>query len=123
MLRPLTRLLLSTLFLSSGLLHLLHPAPFQQIVPPYLPNPSLLVLLSGLAEITGAIGLLLPPLRRPAAIGLIALLIAVFPANIQMALHPNQSSFHLPLWLLYARLPLQFLLIAAVWWSAQLSRS
>jgi uncharacterized membrane protein len=67
------------------------------------------VAVSGAAEIAGALGLLTVGFRRYAAIGLVALLIAVFPANIYMAV----NRMMMPVWVLWARLPLQFLLI---WW-------
>ena len=63
----------------------MHPAFYTRIVPPWLPAPALLVQISGCCEILGGAGMLIPRLRRPAGIGLIALLIAVFPANVQMA--------------------------------------
>ncbi len=74
------------------------------------PTPSI----SGAAELAGAVGLLIPQTRRYAAYGLIALLVAVFPANIYMALDRTRFE-QLPEWALLARLPLQFLLIAWIW--------
>ena len=74
-----------------------------------------MVYLSGVAEIAGGIGLLLPLVRRAAAWGLVVLLVAVFPANIYMALDRVQvTATPLPAWQLWARLPLQFVLI---WWT------
>jgi uncharacterized membrane protein len=82
------------------------------MMPPYPPYPSGLILISGAAEIAGGVGLLIPPTRRVARYGLTTLLVAVFPANIQMALNgfTNDDS-PLILTLLLARLPLQLLLI------------
>ena len=118
------KITIATLFLIAGIMHLLIPAPFIRIVPPMFPWPKALVALSGAAEILGGAGLLLDSTRRPAAFGLILLLIAVFPASIYMAVAhiplPGIAA-HLPLqsplqpWLLWLRLPLQFLLIAWVW--------
>ena len=71
------------------------------------------MLISGACEILGGVGLLIPALRRPAAWGLVALLIAVLPANLQMATHPRQWP-NIPAWALWARLPLQLPLI---WWA------
>ncbi len=71
------RYLAATLFISAGISHFLKPKSFQAIVPPSLPNPKALVIISGIAEIAGGTGLLIPKLRRPAGYGLIALLIAV----------------------------------------------
>ncbi len=98
------------LFIVSGTLHFLRPASFIRIVPDALPNPELLVALSGAAEIAGGAALLVPRLRQSAAYGLVALLVAVFPANVNMAINPELAPGTSP-WLLWARLPLQPLLI------------
>jgi uncharacterized membrane protein len=74
--------------------------------------------MSGICECLGGIGVLISPLRRLAAAGLVALLLAVFPANLDMALHAGRYSDIAPAWVLYARLPLQLVLIAWVWWAA-----
>jgi uncharacterized membrane protein len=101
----------------AGTLHFLVPDPFVRIVPTFLPAPLILVWVSGFFEILGGIGLLLPWVNRAAAWGLIALFIAVFPANINMAINnivlPGIP--HNPV-LYWARLPLQFLLILWAWW-------
>lgn len=98
------------LYTSAGLLHFIKPRMYMRIVPPYFPWPGVLVAVSGVAEIAGAIGLLIPGLRRAAGWGLTALLIAVFPANLYMA----QTGYPgIPKALLWARLPLQGVLI---WW-------
>ncbi len=89
---------------------------YLQIMPPYFPAPRLLVAVSGAAEIAGGIGLLLRPWRRAAGWGLIALLLAVFPANIYMVQHSGQ--FHFAPWVLWARLPLQAVFMAWVWFAA-----
>lgn len=94
----------------------------MSMIPPWLPRPDLLNLISGAAEIAGGIGILIPRTRRAAAIGLILLLIAVFPANIHMAIH-GSAEFDVPRWLLIARLPLQFVLIAWVVFSAKDQKS
>lgn len=100
-------------FIVAGTFHFLKPELYLQIIPPYLPAPQLLIIISGIAEIVGGIGLLTSRLRRVAGWGLIVLLLAVFPANIYMAQHPGQ--FHFAQWLLWARLPLQAVFIAWVW--------
>jgi len=105
--------LVAALFLGAGLLHFLHPAPYLRIMPPALPAPRLLVLLSGVAEVAGGLGLLLPATRRAAAWGLLALLLAVFPANIYMLQIHEQ--LHLSAWMAWVRLPLQPLLMWWVW--------
>lgn len=105
-------------FIVVGILHFAKPQPFVSIVPDYLPQPLLLVWISGACEIAGGIGLLVPRLRRIAAIGLIALLIAVFPANINMAVNKITFGGAVPEAALWLRLPFQFLFIALIWWSA-----
>jgi uncharacterized membrane protein len=114
--RIILRWLAMIFFVVAGTFHFLKPGPYVQIMPPYFPAPQLLVAVSGLAEIAGGVGLLIRPLRRAAGWGLIALLIAVFPANIYMAQHPGQ--FHFAPWILWLRLPLQIVFIAWVWFVA-----
>ena len=86
-----------------------------------LPAPLALVYVSGVFEILGGVGLLVPPVRRWAAYGLIALLVAVFPANLHMAVNAAQfaSEGGFPEWMLYARLPMQVLLVVWVAWIAK----
>ncbi|MEO6052798.1 MAG: hypothetical protein ABIP97_02185 [Chthoniobacterales bacterium] len=106
-------------FLITGILHIVHPQPLIAIVPPWLPKPALVVFVSGFFEIIGGFGFLLAPLRKSAGIGLILLLIAVFPANIYMLTsHPYLMEQRIPDWILWVRLPLQALLIALIWWCA-----
>lgn len=100
------------LFLISGILHFAKPEPFVRIVPPMFPHPGELVMISGAAEILGGMGLLIPRTRRAAAYGLALLLVAVFPANIYMALaHVTFSGVLGNHWLQWVRLPLQVPLI------------
>jgi uncharacterized membrane protein len=97
-------------FIAAGANHFLHAPFYVRIMPPYLPFPAALVYLSGVCEI--ALGaLLLTRWQSFAAWGLIALLIAVFPANLQMALHPRLYPQFAPA-LLWLRLPLQAVFIA-----------
>lgn len=98
-----------------GALHFLDEPFFVRIVPSFLPWPRLLVWISGVCEIGIAIGLLIPKTRRLAGLGLIALYVAVFPANINMVVHPELGG-NVPLWALWLRLPFQFLFIAWAWW-------
>jgi uncharacterized membrane protein len=115
------RVLLALFFIGAGVSHFANPQPFVQIVPPFLPWPFGLVWISGFFEILGGLGLLVTTLRRSAGIGLIALLVAVYPANIYMAV--NNVPFgdaHLPWWAHLIRLPFQFVLIALVYWVADL---
>lgn len=114
----LVRLALAGFFIYVGVLHLVKPEPFLQIMPPYLPWHLELVLISGVFEVLGGVGLLLPRLRRAAAWGLVALLIAVFPANVYMATDGIQiDGFPPQPWMAWARLPLQLVFIALVLWS------
>jgi uncharacterized membrane protein len=109
--------LLGALFIVAGVNHFVHSGFYQRIVPPSLPNPALLVAISGAAEIAGGVGVLLRRTRRLAGIGLVALLIAVFPANIYMAQHPDLYRDIASTMALYVRLPLQAVLIAWVWYA------
>lgn len=101
-----------------GVLHFIDPEPFIRIVPDWLPNARALVYISGAFEILGGIGLAVPQTRRFSAFGLIALFIAVFPANIHMAIHEIQlePGADLPVWAMWARLPFQFVFIALAYW-------
>jgi uncharacterized membrane protein len=90
---------------------------FERLVPPYFPRPLLLVYLSGAAEIAGGIGVLVPALRPYAGWSLLLLLGAVFPVHVYMVRHPDAFS-RVPLWALVARIPLQFVLMAWVYWAA-----
>lgn len=109
----------ATLFVAAGEMHFLRPAAYESIVPAQLPAPELLVAVSGVAEILGGVGLLIPRTRKVAGWGLVALLVAVFPANVNMALNPDTVGRGLPEWALWARLPLQLLAIA---WVVAVSR-
>ncbi len=85
--RTVARGVLATAFLAAGVIHLLAPAPFLSILPPWAPWPGPLIALTGLAEIAGAIGLCVPRLRRAAGLGLALYAACVFPANIQHAIN------------------------------------
>jgi uncharacterized membrane protein len=114
------RWIFASIFLVSGILHFASPKPFVQIVPPLFPQPKMLVLISGGAEILGGMGLLIPRFRRPAAYGLALLLIAVFPANLYMAVaHIPATGFAGNRWLQWLRLPIQLPLI---WWALHYAR-
>ncbi len=111
-----SRIALALFFIIAGTAHFIAPAPYLAIVPPFLPWPATLVGLSGIAEILGGLGIVFRFTRRAAGWWLIALLVAVFPANIYaistgmiMGGHP------LPAWVLWARLPFQLLFIAWVY--------
>ena len=114
--RPL-RALLAAFFILAGVMHFLRPSFYMEIMPPYLPYHAELIYISGVCEILGGFGILIPAVRRPAGFGLIALLIAVFPANIYMATH-NIENEGITLYslLLLLRLPLQVVFIAWAYW-------
>jgi uncharacterized membrane protein len=100
-----------------GISHFVLTPFFTRIVPPMLPAPRLLVWVSGIAEVLLGVGLLLPITRRYAALGSIALLLAVYPANIYMALAWQQFTDIVPsLWFHLVRLPLQFVMIGVAYW-------
>jgi uncharacterized membrane protein len=102
-------------FIAAGANHFRDSSFYLSIMPPYLPEPYLLVIVSGAAEIILGIALLVPRLTRPAGWGLIALLIAVFPANVHMALHANDYPA-IPSALLWLRLPLQGVFMLWAYW-------
>ncbi|MDX1920195.1 MAG: DoxX family membrane protein [Candidatus Caenarcaniphilales bacterium] len=104
------RFLFGFLFILAGSMHFINPQIYLKIIPPYIPFPLFMVYLSGLFEILLGIGLCMSKLRKLSAWGLILLLLAVFPANIQMTLN-HQEFPQIPLWVLILRLPLQFALI------------
>lgn len=108
----------AAIFMTTGTLHFVIERFFTAIVPKGLPNPRLLVHLSGIAEFAGGVGVLIPATRRLAGQGLIALLLAVFPANINMAVNSERFK-QFPAWALWLRLPLQFAIIAQVWLATQ----
>jgi uncharacterized membrane protein len=110
------RVLMAALYIVAGTLHFVLTRFYLAIMPPYLPAHHTLVLVSGAAEIAGGLGLLAPSerLRQAAAWGIVALLIAVMPANIYMV--TDHAKFAaLPLWAVWARLPLQMPLIYWAW--------
>jgi uncharacterized membrane protein len=111
------RFLLAGAMVYVGVLHFVDPEPFVKIVPAALPAPRTLVHVSGFFEILGGLGLLLARTRRAAAWGLIALYVAVFPANVNMALNnlPMGDKVIPPI-VLWGRLPLQLVFIAWAWW-------
>ena len=110
------RIALAILFVIAGAMHFIIPQAYLRIMPPFLPAHSTLINISGAAEILGGFGIMVPATRRLAAWGLVALLIAVWPANIYTA------TAHLPLpglagqsWLQWTRIPLQAPLIYWAW--------
>ena len=107
--------LLGIAFIAAGVYHFVRPDFYTNIMPPYLPWHLELVYVSGAAEALLGVMVLIPKTRWLGAWGLIPLLIAVFPANIHMALNP-QDYPDIPVVVLWLRLPLQFVLIAWAYW-------
>lgn len=110
--------LLGALFIGAGVNHFLVPRLYRKIVPPGFGDPAFVVALSGVAEVLGGIGAIVPRTRKLAGLWLNALLLAVFPANIYMAIKPQRFE-QIPRWALWARLPLQPLMM---WWAWRATR-
>jgi uncharacterized membrane protein len=107
--------LLGIFFVGAGIVHFVRPDVYMKIMPPYLPWHRALVYLSGACEVALGVLVLVPRCTAPAAWGLIALLIAVFPANVYMATHAELFPKLNPV-ALWLRLPLQGVLIAWAYW-------
>lgn len=116
------RWLLGAFFVLAGVNHFLRTDFYLRMMPPYVPWHLELVWISGVCEMALGAAVLIPRYRIPAAWGLIALLIAVFPANVHMALNSSSFPAFSPA-ALYLRLPIQGVLIAWVWWSTRDSSS
>ena len=118
--RAVLRAVLGVAMMGVGVLHFVTPDPFVKMIPAALPAPLALVYVSGLAEIAGGAGLFVPRLRRAASYGLVALYVAVFPANVTMALHNLPLGDYQPSpFALWARLPFQILFIAWALWAGK----
>jgi uncharacterized membrane protein len=102
-------------FLIGGIAHFVATATEMRIVPPYIPWPRATVLVSGVFDLLGALGLLHPSTRRAAGVGLFALTMAVTPAHIYML--RRSDLFDVPYWALVLRLPLQAALLVLIAWS------
>ncbi len=116
--RAVVRALVAVAMIGIGALHFANPEPFVRIIPAWLPAPRLLVWVSGVFEVLGGAGLLVRRTRRAAGLGLVALYVAVFPANVNQAIH--RISFDgmtpIPPAILWLRLPLQVAIIALALW-------
>jgi uncharacterized membrane protein len=114
------RLATGAAFIFAGISHFLAPDKFMEMMPPFLPALMFLIYLSGFFEIVGGIGLMISKTRRLAALGLVLLLLAVFPANIYVALNNVQlggfMSYAVYQWI---RLPMQIVLIGWIWWCGE----
>lgn len=106
-------------FAIGGLAHFAFTDLEMRILPPGIPWPRAIVLVVGVFELLGAVGLLLPRLRPAAGLGLFLLTIAVTPANVYMLSHAD--AFGVPYWLLVLRLPVQAALLALIAWSSDVA--
>ena len=113
--RSVVRVMAALAMIGVGVDHFVAPDFFVRIVPKALPAPLALVWVSGFFEVLGGVGLLIPRTRRAAGIGLVCLYIAVFPANINMCVHPELGG-SIPVWALWLRLPFQLAFIALALW-------
>ena len=109
-----SRTVLGAFFVGAGLLHFLKPKPYEAIMPEALPAHRELVYLSGVAEMAGGAGVLADRTLRPAGWWLIATMLAVFPANVNMAVEAERFQ-DIPEPLLWARLPLQAAIVYWIW--------
>ena len=117
MVKTVLRWILAVVMVAAGVNHFISPAPYVAMMPSVLPAPLTLVYISGIAEIAGGLGLIPRATRKLAAWGLIALFVAVLPANINMAINELPLGTQtVPTWALWARLPLQIVLIAWAYW-------
>ncbi len=116
--RAVLRGILGVAMVGVGVMHFANPDPFVRIMPRWLPAPLGLVWVSGFFEVLGGVGLFVPRTRRMAGLGLCALYVAVFPANVNMAVNnlTLDGVTPVPPLLLWGRLPLQAVLIALAWW-------
>lgn len=112
--RTVARAVLAAAFIAAGVLHLLYPAPFLAITPDWVPWPEQVIRLTGVAELLGGVGLLIPRLRRAAGIGLALYAVCVYPANIKHAL---DAAFD-PAWYHWPRLAFQPVIVWWALWSA-----
>lgn len=112
------RVVLGGSMVLAGINHFVNPKLYLMIMPSYLPWHRPLVALSGVCEIGLGLLVFVPRFRRAAGWGLIALLVAVFPANLHMALNPERFA-PIPVWALWLRLPLQAVLIAWAEWATR----
>ena len=110
-----SKVIFGVIFVAAGANHFINPKFYLNMMPAYLPWHYALVIVSGVAEIVLGVGLLIPQCSQAAAWGIILLLIAVFPANIHMALNPELYP-SIPPVALWIRLPLQALLVLWAYW-------
>ncbi len=119
MIKKISLIILICLYAGAGINHFIHPNAYYSIIPPYLPNPHLINILAGIAEIICAVSLAIPATRKLGAYLVVAMLIAFIPAHIYMIQKGGcmGAEICIPLWGAWLRLfPLQFILIAWAWW-------
>ena len=109
-----SRIVLGAFFLAAGALHFIKPRPYESIMPEALPAHRELVYLSGVAEMAGGAGVLADRTLRPAGWWLIATMLAVFPANVNMAVEAERFQ-DVPEPRLWARLALQAAIVCWIW--------
>lgn len=108
---------IAAMFIAAGMAHFIKPNIFTRIVPSYLPAPRLLVYASGVFEIAGGVGVLVSSTQVYAGWGLIAMLAAFLPVHTYMARDPDGRFSDVPGWMLWLRIPLQFVLMAWIYWA------
>lgn len=108
------RIVLAAAMVFAGVMHFAKPRFYLRMMPPYVPMHRAAVLWSGVAEVVLGAALLVDAARPWAAYALIVLFVAVFPANVHMALHAKE--LRVPPWIAWARLPFQAVFIAWAWW-------
>jgi uncharacterized membrane protein len=114
--KTIARWLLAIFFVLAGLNHFREPEIYFAMMPSWVSAPALANTLSGVAELLGGLGLLVPATRRAAGWGLCTLLVAVFPANVHVALQGHMTGFSFSPWVLWMRLPFQAVFLLWVWW-------
>lgn len=117
MTRTLLRWVIAVFFVAAGINHFVMPGVYLGMMPDWVPAPGVANSVAGLAEILGGAGLLVPARRKAACWGLVALLIAVFPANVHVALRGHMDGFAFSQAFLWLRLPFQAVFIAGVLWT------
>lgn len=114
-LRMASLVLQSLLYVAAGTNHVWHTATYTAIMPPHWSQPAAWVLITGALEVLGGIGLLVPQTRRWAAWGIIAMLVVYFDVHVYMLAHHADRFQAVPVWALWLRIPLQFVLIGWAW--------
>lgn len=117
MVRKIARWALAVFFVAAGVNHFITPEIYLGMMPAWVPSPRAANAISGVAEILGGLGVLLPATRRWAGWGLLALLVAIFPANVHVALEGKMPGTSFSPTVLWLRLPFQVLFAAWVWWT------